>query len=181
MTACDSSRRQPRATQRTVLLERFNGIRGTAWIIAARRWKQRRQCHLIPAYHQYEEGTHRGYMPDPSAEKWAATDMISSRSDANSAEYDSRRARIAMSVDGRSLSFGNSSIRTSSRSRRFRRFRSTAECRWRGTTTPIRECARGEARARTSRCTVRIRFPSRMTFCRSRPRVSRLRRGNPKP
>jgi hypothetical protein len=106
---------------------------------------------------------------------------MSSRSAANSAAYDSRRARIAMSADGRSLSFGKSSIRTSSRSRRFSWFRATAVCWCRGTTTPTRECARGEARARTSRCMVRIRFPSRMTVCRSRPRVSRLRRGNRKP
>src|SRR3954468_18114495 len=45
----------------------------------------------------------------------------------------------------------------------------------------MRERARGEARTRTSRCTVRIRFPSRTTVCRSCPRVSRWRRGNPKP
>src|SRR6476620_1453272 len=45
----------------------------------------------------------------------------------------------------------------------------------------MRERARGEARTRTSRCTVRIRFPSRMTVCRSWPRVNRWRRGNPKP
>src|SRR4051812_6264309 len=45
----------------------------------------------------------------------------------------------------------------------------------------IPEIPRGEARTRTSRCTVRIRFPSRMTVWMSRPRVSRWRRGKSKP
>src|SRR6185503_5268121 len=46
---------------------------------------------------------------------------------------------------------------------------------------PIRERPRGEARIRTSRYAVRIRFPSRMTFCMSRPRVRLCCRGKPKP
>src|SRR6478672_1706777 len=45
----------------------------------------------------------------------------------------------------------------------------------------MRGMPRGEARTRTSRCTVRIRFPSRRTVCMSEPRVSRWRRGKPKP
>ncbi len=45
----------------------------------------------------------------------------------------------------------------------------------------MRETARGEALNRTSRCTVRTRFPSRMTSCNSWPRVNRERRGKPKP
>src|SRR3954462_3531238 len=45
----------------------------------------------------------------------------------------------------------------------------------------MRETPRGEARTRTSRYAVRTRFPSRMTVCMSRPRVSRCCRGKPKP
>jgi len=45
----------------------------------------------------------------------------------------------------------------------------------------MREKPRGEARTRTSRYAVRIRFPSRMTFCMSGLRVSRCCRGKPKP
>jgi hypothetical protein len=52
---------------------------------------------------------------------------------------------------------------------------------WRGTTIPTRGTLRGEARTRTSRCVVRIRFPSRMTACNSRLRVSLFRRGKPNP
>jgi hypothetical protein len=81
----------------------------------------------------------------------------------------------------RAFSVGNSSIRTSSRKRRLSRFRSTAECWCRGTTMPMRETSRGEAVNRTSRCTVRTRFPSRMTSCNSWPRVNRERRGKPWP
>jgi hypothetical protein len=46
-----------------------------------------------------------------------------------------------------------------------------------GTTIPKRGCDRGEASARTSRCLVRARLPSRTTFVRSAPRVSRWLRG----
>jgi len=88
---------------------------------------------------------------------------------------------MATSAPIRARSVGSSSSRTSSRSRRLSRLRSTAD-RWcRGTTIPIRETPRGEAMNRTSRCTVRIRFPSRMTCCKSWPRVSRERRGKPEP
>ena len=86
---------------------------------------------------------------------------------------------MSRAVEPRSC--GSSLSRTSSRRRRLRRFRSTALCWCRGTTTPIRGNARGEARTRTSRCGVRIRFPSRMTVWMSLLRVNRLRRGNPKP
>jgi hypothetical protein len=97
------------------------------------------------------------------------------------ARYASRRARIAMSIGLEPRSVGSKLSRMSSRSRRLRRFRSTALCWCRGTTMPTRGKARGEARTRTSRCVVRIRFPSRMTVWMSLLRVSRLRRANPKP
>ena len=97
------------------------------------------------------------------------------------ATYASRRARMAMSIAVEPVIIGSSLSRTSSRRRRLSRFRSTAECWCRGTTMPMRGKARGEARTRTSRCVVRIRFPSRITVWMSLLRVSRLRRGNPKP
>ena len=97
------------------------------------------------------------------------------------ARYASRRARIATSTTREPVIPGSSLSRTSSRRRRLRRLRSTAECWCRGTTMPTRGKARGEARTRTSRCGVRIRFPSRITAWMSLLRVSRFRRGNPKP
>jgi len=88
---------------------------------------------------------------------------------------------MATSTAGRTRSAGSSSTRVSSRKRRLSRLRSTAVCWCRGTTIPMRGRPRGEARIRTSRCAVRIRFPSRMTVCKSDPRVNLLRRGKPKP
>jgi hypothetical protein len=97
------------------------------------------------------------------------------------AVYASGRMRSTTSA-GRST--GSSRCRVSSRSCRFRRFRFTAVCLNRGTTSPTRiraprECARGEAAIRTSIYVVRIRFPSRTTRCNSAPRVIRACRGKP--
>ena len=121
------------------------------------------------------------YGRTPSAVTRACTVRTSSRSAAADAVYASRRARMATSTAGRTRSAGRSSRRVSSRRRRLSRLRSTAECWCRGTTIPMRGRPRGEARTRTSRCAVRIRFPSRMTACMSDPRVSLFRRGKPKP
>lgn len=82
------------------------------------------------------------------------------------------------------MSLGTSRVLDSSRRRRLRRFRATAECRNRGTIRPTRvrvpagRMARGEAIARTSRNVARIRFPSCAIRCSSAPRVMRARRGN---
>ena len=38
--------------------ECFDRVRGAAWIIAAGRRQQRRQCHLISANHQHEKSSH---------------------------------------------------------------------------------------------------------------------------
>ena len=79
-----------------------------------------------------------------------------------------------------------SSIRASSRNRRFSKLRNTAECLNRGMIKPTRipfhvltERARGEAAARTSMYLVRMRFPSRATRCSSAPCVIRALRGKP--
>jgi hypothetical protein len=92
----------------------------------------------------------------------------------NDAAYASGRARMTTSTDS---VVDRRRVRTSSRKRRFSRLRSTADPEYRGTTIPTRGCPRGEATTRTSRCMVRIRFPSRTTPWSSTPRVSRWLRG----
>jgi hypothetical protein len=157
MTARNSARRQPATAKRAVLLERFDGVGRAAWIITARGRQQRAENDLVPSNEKDEHRTHTAYTADSSI-------MIrtSERSASNVAAYASRRARMTMSRGALPCSAGSSSRRASSLRRRLSLFRSTAECWWRGTTTPMRETPRGEARTRTSRCTVRIRFPSRM-------------------
>lgn len=100
----------------------------------------------------------------------------------NVASYASGRTRMTISADN---SAGSICRRASSRRRRFKRFRATAECLNRGTIRPTRKPpyaelskrARGEAAARTSKCWVRMRFPSRAMRCSSPPRVIRAWRG----
>ncbi len=77
---------------------------------------------------------------------------------------------------------GNASrsiVRVISRSLRLRRLRSTEDWRCLGTTIPTRRCPRREREAltRTSRCSVRRRFPVRAIARNSVPRVMRRLRG----
>src|SRR4051794_38521429 len=58
VAARDAARRQPATANRSVLLERLDGVGGTAWIITARGWEQRAQRHLISADEQHEHHTH---------------------------------------------------------------------------------------------------------------------------
>jgi hypothetical protein len=67
MTAGDAANREPTAAQRSVFFERFDGVRGAAWIIAARRRQQRRQRHLIPADEQDQDGAHNENLRADSA------------------------------------------------------------------------------------------------------------------
>jgi hypothetical protein len=90
--------------------------------------------------------------------------------------YASGFARMRMSIPS---SRGSSPSLTSSRRRRFTRFRSTILCLCFGTTTPTRGCSNREADARASRRSVCIRFPVRLTASRSASLVSRERRGKP--
>jgi hypothetical protein len=76
-------------------------------------------------------------------------------------------------------SLGSSLLLTSSRRRRFTRFRSTILCLCFGTTIPTRGCNNREADARASRRSVCMRFPVRLTASRSASLVSRWLRGNP--
>jgi hypothetical protein len=94
------------------------------------------------------------------------------------AAYASGRARMTTSTDA---VVDRRCTRTSSRKRRFSRLRSTADPEYRGTMIPTRGCPRVEVVARTSRCMVRIRFPSRATLWSSTPRVSRWLRGKLSP
>ncbi len=180
-----AAQREPAAANGAVSLERFDGVRGAAWIIAARGRQDRRERDLIRANEENEHRTHRlhslRFALRRDVRHRQSVVERPRRSASKSTPYASRRARIATVAADASPSAGSSSSRTSSRSRRLSRLRATADCLCRGTTIPTREKSRGEARTRTSRCTVRIRFPSRMTVCRSWPRVSRLRRGNSSP
>jgi hypothetical protein len=58
MAAGNTARRKPGATQRSVALERFNRVRGAAWIIAAGGRQERRQRDLVAADEQNEKGAH---------------------------------------------------------------------------------------------------------------------------
>ena len=169
MTARDPANGKPAAAQCSVFLDCFDRVCGAGWIITARRRQQRRQRDLISANEQDHHGAHeRTYAPGVLAVTRDSIVFTSRRNASIVALYASRRARMEISIAARSgnggnaRSDGNSSTRTSSRSRRFRRLRSTAECWCRGTTIPTRGQSRGEASTRTSRYTVRIRFPSRM-------------------
>ena len=58
MAARDTTHGKPATTERTVTLKRLDGIRGAAWIITARGWKQRGERYLITAHEQNEQGAH---------------------------------------------------------------------------------------------------------------------------
>lgn len=73
---------------------------------------------------------------------------------------------------------GRISCRAISRNRRLSRLRATAVCAYFGTMNPTRGCPRGEAIHRSSRLSVRMRFPSRVTRSNSTLRVSRRGREN---
>src|SRR4051794_878061 len=48
----NSARRQPRASQRSVTLQRFDGVFGTGWMVPTRCREQRRDGDLIAADHE---------------------------------------------------------------------------------------------------------------------------------
>ena len=58
IAARDPANRKPASAKRTVSLERFDCVRGAAWIIAARRGQERRQRHLIAANEEHEKCSH---------------------------------------------------------------------------------------------------------------------------
>jgi hypothetical protein len=58
VAARDTTHGKPATTECTVTLERLDGIRGAAWIITARGWKQRRKRHLVAAHEQNKKSAH---------------------------------------------------------------------------------------------------------------------------
>jgi hypothetical protein len=142
---------------------------------------------LIPSHDEDEKCFHRVSDADLVSAREASSSLNQPRS-CRTVDWISfeRLSKEASYASGRILStmstlipVGTRYVRASSRKRRFTRFRATALCLKRGTTRPILHpvdcsiCARGEAAARTSRCLVRMRFPSRAIRCSSAPRVIR--------
>src|SRR5690242_7807129 len=62
IAARDALRRQPYALDRPMFLERFDGVRGAAWIITAGRRKQRAQRDLVAADQKNQHGAHGGLL-----------------------------------------------------------------------------------------------------------------------
>ena len=149
---------------------------------------------LVSSYNEYEKSLHRVSDAESVnvAEPPSSTNQLRSCLTVDWISF-ARFSKEAWYASGRILSttstlipVGIRYVRASSRSRRLTLLRETALCLKRGTTRPIRNpagarsaCARGEAAARTSRCLVRMRFPSRAIRCSSAPRVIRARRGKP--
>ena len=100
------------------------------------------------------------------------------RSSSNEHTYADGNARTTRSMTGM---IGSTSIRTISRRRRFTRFRSTAECPYRGTMMPTRAERRREASHRASSCAARTRFPFSRTASSSFSRVSLAAGGKQRP
>ena len=180
MAARDPPDRQPRTPSCTVTLERLDRVRGATGKIAARGRQKRRKDDLVrshqhheePAQASSEEADHkRGARRASACSAPARSDSIAPKD----AWYAFGRARTTRSTGGSRRSHRS---RTTSRSRRFSRLRSTAVCLCRGTMKPTLGCAKGEARARTSKYSVRIRFPFAFTCCSSARVVSRWLRGN---
>ena len=156
--------------------EGFDGVGGTTRIIAARRRQQGRECDLIRPHEQNQQP------PQCSADHDAVTRVTepcsrnrSCSSTSYGASYARGFARMTRSTGG---SRRRSRVRTISLSRRFSRFRDTADCLCFGTTSPTRGCIKGEATTRTSKCSVRNRFPFVLTRRSSVRLVSRWLRGN---
>ncbi len=172
---------QPTSVQRPVSLQRFHGVRRTARHESARRWQQGRQRDLITAHQKNQHPPHHSRStPETSL---SPIRVSSRRSSANVTRYATARARM-MTSSGPIR--GRISNRAISRNRRFSRFRATADSAYLGTMNPTRpspsprppECPRGEAIHRSSRLSVRIRFPSRVTRSISARRVNRCGRAN---
>lgn len=164
---------QPTSVQRAVSLQRFHGVRRTTRHESARRWQQGRQRDLITAHQKNQHPPHHSRSaPETSL---SPIRVSSRRSSANVTRYATARARMMASNEPIR---GRISNRATSRNRRFNRLRATAVCAYLGTMNPTRGWPRGEAIHRSSRLSVRIRFPSRVTRSISAPRVNRCGRVN---
>jgi len=54
----DATDRKPTPAKSTVPFERFDRVRGAAWIIAARGGQERRERHLVAANEKHEKCSH---------------------------------------------------------------------------------------------------------------------------
>jgi hypothetical protein len=54
----DPTDRKPTSAKRTMSFERFDRVRGAAWIIAARGGQERRERHLVAANEKHEKCSH---------------------------------------------------------------------------------------------------------------------------
>ena len=196
MAAEYAAQREPASTHRAMSLECLDRIRRAARHVATLPAEQRRQRDLVAANHEDEQRTHASIYPAQvtgdrlaASHGWASSLWTGEGSRRGAIRSASRRMCSPMAVssskeslyaEGRAWSTrsiagapGRIRVRTISRRRRFRRFRSTAERPCFGTTNPARgwsTCER-EATTRTSRCSVRSRFPVRAIARSSGPRV----------
>ena len=135
VAACNATQRHPASADGPVALECLNGVRRAAWIVATCGRQERGERYLIAAYEQDEDRPHHAGQARMTA---CCTPAVSSvRSTSNAAAYARGPARTTRSAP-RSGRSGRISHRTSSRRRRFRRLRSTMECRCFGTMMPTR-------------------------------------------
>ena len=167
MTAPDTTCGEPTAAHRAMLLQRFDRVRRTRWIIATCRGQIGGESYLIHPHAPHQELSHQPRSPKASpvavlpasAVGHASAGMSPARSKARLhctrkspklARYADGNARTTTSTAGTRASFGSMSCRTISRRRRFTRLRSTELCEYFGTMTPARAC--GSADERSGEC-----------------------------
>lgn len=162
--------------------QRLHGVRRTTRHEPARRRQKRRERDLIAAHQKNQHPPH--HSRSAPATNPSPIRVISRRSSANVTRYATGRARMMASNEPMR---GRISTRAISRSRRLSRLRATAVSAYLGTMNPTRPpplpppppgCPRGEAIHRSSRLSVRMRFPSRVTRSNSARRVNRCGRVN---
>ncbi len=168
MTARNPADRKPATCNCTMLFDSLHGVRRTGWIITARRWKERRDQKLIAA-NAYQHGIFH-LEPTDSLLSCRHTMSISLLSCSKVAVYALDSERMTMSTPSAS---GMIRMRANSLKRLRRRLRSTMLWPCFETTTATLACKKGEPLARTSKWSVRSRFPAFFTCSRSDSLVSR--------
>jgi len=123
MTASNPANGQPTTPQCSMAFECFDRIRRTSGKVAAGCGKQRRKGHLVEPNESNKNGAHSQVRKRRAS---SALCTSSSASWENEIPKVLGRTRITASTGGR---VPNTRVRTISRSRRLRRFRSAAECR----------------------------------------------------
>lgn len=156
MTSTNALHREDAASPRTMSFDRLDCVLRARGIVPARRRQQRSEEELIPPH---EGGQKKAHHLPPGAR--ASIRSITRWSDAPSAANESSYAAACVQRTMSSASpRGRSMARTSSRRRRLRRLRSTAECPKRGTTTPTRMDEKWEGLTRATSVLVLRALPS---------------------